>query len=380
MVPKKKVVIVCDKNSRTSFGRLSLDLESTLYADFDVTILWLKTPRYFSEDSGSPEEFGTKNETIFADSLYTGYYRFRKPFVDFLKRSAPDIVFFIRPELGFLVPVAKRALPSSKTVVLIHDTFAETLYPWSVKYRLVSRFYARPAAKADAFVYNSRYSKGEAEKFYGIAGRPNAVTGLPLNSIYYNLKTDRAIYKAGRKGFREGLGIKGFGAMVLNVSLPEPRKNIKTFFDMAAARPDVAFIRIGKMNRQIQYLIEERHLMNVFHFANLSATTLREFYRNADLFVMPSFYEGFGLPPLEAIACGTPVVCAKTTALAEIFDGICPMVFPATNVRGYLDVLDDVLSGRFEYDEEKVSALMSRYSIKTVADKLNSFFYSILDR
>ncbi len=381
MVSKKKVVIVCDKNSRTSFGRLALDLERTLFADFDVSILWLKTPKYFPIDPvGDPCEFGTKSESIFADSLYTGFYKFREPFAAFLKRVSPEIVFFIRPELGFLVPVAKKALPSSKTVVLIHDTFAETLYPFSLKFRLISKFYARPAEKADAFVYNSRYSRREAEKYYRIAGRPNAVTGLPLSPIFYNLKTDRTIYKTGQKGFCEGLGIKGFKAMVLNVSLPEKRKNIETFFDMAKARPDVAFIRVGKMNRQIQYLIEERHLMNVFHFANLSASMLREFYRYADLFVMPSFYEGFGLPPLEAIACGTPTVCAKTTALEEIFEGICPTVSPPSNVRGYLGVLDDVLAGNFEYDEEKVAELLSRYSIKTVADKLTTFFYSILDR
>lgn len=381
MVPKKKVVIVCDKNSRTSFGRLALDLERTLFADFDVTILWLKTPKYFPEetvpDSG---ELGVKSETIHADSLYSGFFRFREPFAAYLKKVQPTIVFFIRPELGFLVPVAKEKCPAAKTVVLIHDTFAETLYPFSIKFRLISQFYAKPSAKADAFVYNSRYSKREAEKFYRIANRPNAVTGLPLSPIFFNLQTDRAFYKSGQRGFCEGLGIRGFKAMVLNVSLPEARKNIRTFFDMAKARPDVAFIRIGKMNRQIQLQIEERRLKNVFHFSNLSAQTLREFYRYADLFVMPSFYEGFGLPPLEAIACGTPAVCAKTTALEEIFEGICPTVFPPTNVDGYLAVLDSVLAGKFEYDGEKVSLLLSRYSIKTIADKLTSFFYSILDR
>ena len=56
MVQKKKIVIVCDKNTRTSFGRLALDLERTLFADFDVLILWIKTPKYFPENNGiSPE-------------------------------------------------------------------------------------------------------------------------------------------------------------------------------------------------------------------------------------------------------------------------------------------------------------------------------------
>ena len=119
---------------------------------------------------------------------------------------------------------------------------------------------------------------------------------------------------------------------------------------------------------------------NVFHFSNLAAPMLREFYRHADLFVMPSFFEGFGLPPLEAIACGTPVVCADTTALKEIFAGVCPLVSPADNVDGYLAVLDEVFSGKYEYDREKVAKLLEKYSLKTVADKLSAFLYSILDR
>lgn len=381
MVPKKKVVIVCDKNSRTSFGRLTLDLEHTLFADFDVSILWLKTPKYFPDDDKAlPEERGTKSSSIWAKSLHMGFYKFREPFVEYLQKLDPTIVFFIRPELGFLVPVAKKVCPKSKTVVLIHDTFAETLYPFSVKFKLISMFYAKPTAKADGFVYNSRYSKREAEKYYGIAGRPNAVVGLPLNSLFYNLQPDRMIYRAKRESFCADLGIRGFRALVLNVSLPESRKNIGTFLKMAKKRPNVAFVRIGKMTSRIRREMDALDLHNVFHFSNLAAPMLREFYRHADLFVMPSFFEGFGLPPLEAIACGTPVVCADTTALKEIFAGVCPLVSPADNVDGYLAVLDEVFSGKYEYDREKVAKLLEKYSLKTVADKLSAFLYSILDR
>ena len=381
MVPKKKVIIVCDKNARTSFGRLTLDLERTLYADFDVSILWLKTPRYFPDDAKTlPEERGTKSDSIWAKSLHAGFFKFREPVAKYLKNQDPTIVFFIRPELGFLVPVAKKACPQAKTVVLIHDTFAETLYPFSLKFQLISRFYAKPTAKADGFVYNSNYSKGEAEKYYKIAGRPNAVVGLPLNSLFYNLQPDRMIYRAKRESFCADLGIRGFRALVLNVSLPESRKNIGTFLKMAEKRPNVAFVRIGKMTSRIRREMDALDLHNVFHFSNLAAPMLREFYRHADLFVMPSFFEGFGLPPLEAIACGTPVVCADTTALKEIFAGVCPLVSPADNVDGYLAVLDEVFSGKYEYDREKVAKLLEKYSLKTVADKLSAFLYSILDR
>ena len=72
--------------------------------------------------------------------------------------------------------------------------------------------------------------------------------------------------------------------------------------------------------------------------------TLRAFYQAASAFVFPSLYEGFGLPPLEAMACGTPVVCSKVSALPEVV-GDAAMTVNPENVfdiaRGIREVLLD---------------------------------------
>ncbi len=78
--------------------------------------------------------------------------------------------------------------------------------------------------------------------------------------------------------------------------------------------------------------------------------TLRVFYEAASAFVFPSLYEGFGLPPLEAMACGTPVIASKVSSLAEVVGDAALIVNPenvfdiARGVREAL--LDDDLRGR----------------------------------
>jgi glycosyltransferase involved in cell wall biosynthesis len=78
--------------------------------------------------------------------------------------------------------------------------------------------------------------------------------------------------------------------------------------------------------------------------------TLRAFYQAASAFVFPSLYEGFGLPPLEAMACGTPVLCSNVSLLPEVVGDAAAIVNPE-NVfdiaRGMRELLlDDGLRGR----------------------------------
>jgi glycosyltransferase involved in cell wall biosynthesis len=62
---------------------------------------------------------------------------------------------------------------------------------------------------------------------------------------------------------------------------------------------------------------------------HLPEDDLAAVYNMADLFVFPSLYEGFGLPPLEAMACGLPVVASSAPALAEVLNGAALLVDPS---------------------------------------------------
>lgn len=376
-MPSKKILFVCDKNECTSFGRLTLNLIKAVTPEFEAHVLWLKTPKFFPDAARSAEganavvssQLYTSHE-VWCKSLYTGFLGFRGPLKRAITEIQPDVVFFIRPELGFLVPVAKSALRSCKnggrTVMFVHDTFAETLYPTSPKFILLNLFYIKSTVTADSFVYNSEWTRSEASKHFGrkMANAPGAVIGCPIDQDLFN-KPETPISAADRKAFRRKYGMRNFDGMCVNVSLDEPRKNIDTYFEMAALRPDIAFVRVGKLSERLREIINVKRLYNVYHFERFNAEELRDFYRHADLMVYPSLLEGFGLPPIEAIACGTPALCAATSAVKENLEGVAPLIDPPTDAEAFVKVIDRVVAGENVVDEKRAAELLSRCSMKS---------------
>ena len=375
----RKILFVCDKNECTSFGRLTLNLVKAVAGEFEPHVLWLKTPKFFGEavkSKTAPSDHPTfVSHEVWAKSLYTGFASFRSPLKKIVKKIQPEIVFFIRPELGFLVPVVKGR---AKTVMFVHDTFAETLYPNSMKFKLLNLFYIRPTVKADFFVYNSNWTREQAADHFGpeMSSKPGTVIGCPIDSDLFNKPETTPTFQE-KKAFLRKYGIKNFDGMCLNVSLDEPRKNIETFFEMASLRPHVAFVRVGKFSEHLRAIVNEKKLYNVYHFSEFKALELRDFYRHADLMVYPSLLEGFGLPPIEAIACGTPAVGAATSAIKENLDGVGPLIDPPTDAEAYARVLDRVLAGENVLDNEKAAALLDHCSMKSFSQRVLTFFSTL---
>lgn len=73
------------------------------------------------------------------------------------------------------------------------------------------------------------------------------------------------------------------------------------------------------LDKQTQELIEKaKSDKNIIFVQNITTTELIQTYNESKLFLYPSFYEGFGLPILEAMGCGTPVLCSNTTSMPEV--------------------------------------------------------------
>ena len=103
-------------------------------------------------------------------------------------------------------------------------------------------------------------------------------------------------------------------------------KNLKrlmeAFLAFAKENQNINLVITGKYDplyAEIINMPEQARLQDRVHFVgHVSEGEIIALYQNALAFVFPSLYEGFGLPPLEAMACGVPVVCSNTSSLPEV--------------------------------------------------------------
>jgi len=96
---------------------------------------------------------------------------------------------------------------------------------------------------------------------------------------------------------------------------------------------------------ELHRAVERSELKDRVHFTGfVEDSDLLQFYGACDLFVFPSFYEGFGLPILEAMACGRAVACSRLTAMPEVADAAGILFDPGSKpeiARAMLDILRD---------------------------------------
>jgi O-antigen biosynthesis alpha-1,2-mannosyltransferase len=119
---------------------------------------------------------------------------------------------------------------------------------------------------------------------------------------------------------------------LLYVGNQKPHKNLVRLvqaFARSGERDGLRLVLTGAPNRELISLARrERIEERVVFLGSVPDEKLPDVYRGAVAFVFPSLYEGFGLPPLEAMACGTPVVSSKATSLAEVVGEAAVVVDP----------------------------------------------------
>lgn len=204
-------------------------------------------------------------------------------------------------------------------VVAIHDVTHEIFpksVPWYWLWRL--RWGIGYSVRRAAFVITvSEASKKDICKYYGADPRRVVVTHLAASPLFQMM--DRTL---ARQAVRIQLGIEH--PYILYVGSIMPRRNIPRLiqaFSEAKGLSGHQLVIAGRNFQRIDIADICRQFgcsNRVRHISAPSDEQLVNLYNGADTFVYPSSYEGFGLPVLEAMACGVPVITGNNSSLKEI--------------------------------------------------------------
>jgi len=239
-----------------------------------------------------------------------------------LRRLRVDVAHFTNG----MVPLAI----SVPTVVTIHD-MSLTMFP---KYHPPRRVLLnRPlvdmaARRADAIITVSESAKRDIVRLYGSQAERIHVVHEAAAPSFRRIR-DASLLNRVRQ--RYDLADR----FILYVGTIEPRKNLPKLIEGFARKRKsgelphqlVCAGPYGWLSRDIEDLIDRLDIEDAVRFTGyVPFDDLAALYTLAEMFVFPSLYEGFGLPVIEAMACGTPVVTGHVAALAEVGGGAVEQV------------------------------------------------------
>lgn len=232
----------------------------------------------------------------------------------FLESRKASLVHFLDHSSAHLIP---RVHSTTKTVVTLHDLIP-LRYPGDLNASQVERFQAKAnqLKQADAIVAVSDYSKNEAVELAGC--HPDSIFVVP-NGV--RLFSDHFEQSDVVSQMRE----KGCAMVVFSIGSTLPRKRLSILPEaMNQAQKilggKIGLIRAGaSLDNALRMEIESVVGKDFFHeFGRVDQETLDGLYHETDLVFIPSLYEGFGLPVLEAFAAGKAVACSNRTSLPEV--------------------------------------------------------------
>ncbi len=230
--------------------------------------------------------------------------------------------------LAYVTPV----IAACPTVVTVHDL---SFVRFPAAFRAMNRLYLQTMTRRSVFrasrvITDSESTRRDLVRLWGVPADRVSVAYPGVEPAYQPASPDRV------EAFRRKKGLPR--RYVLFLGTLEPRKNVTGAVEAFArwARTantrDVWLIIAGAKGWRYQAIfarVQELGLTDRVRFPGyIPAAELPDWYRAAELLIYPSLYEGFGLPPLEAMACGTPVITSNTSSLPEVVGDAALLVDP----------------------------------------------------
>lgn len=216
---------------------------------------------------------------------------------------------------------------SENFVVTCHGINIPILDYFSSKNKFFYNLYLKGMEKAERIITVSNQAKKDIIKYTNYPeDRIHVIYHGVDHANFKKYTKPRKIIK--REEIEKKYDIDEHDKIILNVGSEQPRKNIptliKAFYELKKTIPNVKLIRVGPsdwkgVRERLIKLIRQLRLEKDVIFAGIFPNEhLPDFYNSADLFVSPSYSEGFGIPNLEAMACGCPVITTDKTSIPEV--------------------------------------------------------------
>jgi len=256
-----------------------------------------------------------------------------------MDRAFPEVDLFHATD--HLLP----RLTHARSVFTLHDTaylhFPEYYLPRNRHFLriMVPRF----LRGAERVIVVSEHTRSDAIRFYGLD--PERIDVIPEGvDARFSRDMDEGTISAVRRKYRAP------ERFILHVGTIQPRKNLTTLLDafaiVRASHPDVGLVIAGAKGWLYEGFFDRLRRSGLEEHVTLTGQVPDEdlpgLYRSAEVFAYPSVYEGFGLPPLEAMACGVPVVCSNASSLPEVVGDAGTLLDPL-DVGGWVRALDALL-------------------------------------
>ena len=288
------------------------------------------------------------------------------------ERRAVDVLFYPDYLISFR--------PPCPVVAVVHDLLFVSHPRWGegIVNRQLRLCVPVTIARADRLIVPSDWVRRELVGTFHCS--PERVRVIPegVGSQFQPLPRERVEETLSRYGLSRT-------PFLLSVGMWSPRKNLARLLEAFASLRSwyegklVLLGGGGWSYRPLQDAIRKYRLTDRVILAGyVPDEDLPAFYNGADVFVFPSLYEGFGLPVLEAMACGCPVVASNTTAIPEVAGPAAALVDPH-DAPGFARAIRDLLQDQGRYAQYRQAGLdqAQRYRWSSTARQLECLFREV---
>lgn len=356
--------------NRSGLGNYGRNILSALFTFYPENDYFLFTP-----SPTSTELFPEGKSNIITPygmyNTFSTYWR-NKHIGHDARRYNLDIYHGLSNELPRDILSAK-----TKSVVSIHDTIFMRYPQWykwhdRITYKQKTAFACK---NADTIIAVSEQTKNDLIHFFEIKEEKIRVIYQPCNAAF-SQKLNEEQQKEVRKKYQLP---DQFILMVGNI---EPRKNILNVIKAVQDhRITIPLVIVGKENKyagELKKYIRENNIKNVYFCHNVSSLDLPAVYSLATIFVYPSFFEGFGIPIIEALSCEVPVITSNTSCLHEAAADAALYVNP-DNVVEISETIYTVLSDQYLRDSlvQKGKEQIKLFNAETIVKEIINLYKAL---